>query len=192
MTDKERLIRARLAVLTLAAEVQNVARACKVAGVSRSQFYTMKKAYETYGKEGLAPRVRRKPEMPNRTPALLEEQILLNTRANPTFGYFRLAREMKSAGIGVSPTMVRYVWQRHDLSTRLARLEWANKPDSHAGRAKTGDGQNGVHNIPSSASVPARTTSSRKSVTGGKSFTGKGSGVDWTYWSQRVRESLTR
>ena len=73
MTDKERLIRARIALLTLAAEVHNVARACKLARVSRSQFYAMRKAYEAYGEEGLVPRVRRKPDMPNRTPAHLED-----------------------------------------------------------------------------------------------------------------------
>jgi len=124
MTSHEQLIRARLAILIMATELRNVARVCRLAGVSRSQFYAMKKSYEIHGKEGLAPRVRRKPDMPNRTPPLLEEQILLNTRRNPTFSYIRLSGEMESDGIGVSPAMVRYVWQRHGLSTRSARLEW--------------------------------------------------------------------
>ena len=181
MTTKEQLIRARLGVLALAFELQNVARACKLAGLSRSQFYAMKKAYETYGKEGLAPHVRRKPEMPNRTPAQLEEQILLQTCGNPTASYIRLATAMKLEGICVSPTMVRYVWQRHGVSTRSARLEWAKNSNNHAGGAKTGDSQNGLHKIPSSASAPSIAISSRESVAAGKSFTGKGSGVDCTY-----------
>ena len=71
MSDKEQLIKAGLGILALATEFKNVARACKLAGLSRSQFYAMKKAYETYGKKGLAPRVCRKPEMPSRPPALL-------------------------------------------------------------------------------------------------------------------------
>jgi hypothetical protein len=124
MANQEQLIRARLAILTMAAELRNVSRVCRLAGVSRSQFYAMKKSYEIHGKSGLAPRVRRKPDMPNRTPVFLEEQILLNTRRNPTLSYIRLSGEMESDGIGVSPTMVRYVWQRHGLSTRSARLEW--------------------------------------------------------------------
>jgi hypothetical protein len=124
MTNQEQLIRARMAILIMAAELKNVAKVCRLAGVSRSQFYAMKKAYERNGKEGLAPRLRRKPVMPNRTPPMLEEQILLNTRQNPTFSYIRLSGEMESDGIGVSPSMVRYVWQRHGLSTRSARLEW--------------------------------------------------------------------
>jgi hypothetical protein len=93
--------------------------------VSRSQFYAMKRAYELYGKEGLAPRVRRKPAMPNRTPAQLEEQILMQTRQNPLMSYLRLAGTMSSGGGQVTPTMVRYVWQRHGLSTQSARRAWA-------------------------------------------------------------------
>ena len=125
MTTREQLIRARLGILAMAAELRNTAKACKLAGVSRSQFYAMKKAYELYGKEGLAPRVRRKPEMPNRTPAQLEEQILLQTRKYPRISYVRLAGEMRSEGGNVTPTMVRYVWQRHGLSTQSARRAWA-------------------------------------------------------------------
>jgi hypothetical protein len=125
MTTRDQLIRARLGILAMAAELRNTAKACKLAGVSRSQFYAMKKAYELHGKDGLAPRVRRKPEMPNRTPAQLEEQILLHTRMFPRISYVRLAGEMRSAGGSVTPTMVRYVWQRHGLSTQSARRAWA-------------------------------------------------------------------
>jgi hypothetical protein len=127
MTSQEQLIRARIGILAMAAELKNVARACQLAGVSRSQFYAMKKAYETYGKDGLAPRVRRKPTMPNRTPAPIENQILLKTFANPTVSYSRLAGHMTLEGISISPTMVRYVWQRHGLSTRSARIRWVKR-----------------------------------------------------------------
>jgi hypothetical protein len=127
MSHREQLIRARVGILTMAAELKNVAKACKLAGVSRSQFYAMRKAYQTYGREGLAPRPRRKPQMPNRTPAILESQILLNTQANPTFSYIRLAGAMTSKGFSVTPTMIRYVWQRHGLSTRVARQQWIRK-----------------------------------------------------------------
>ena len=140
MTDKERLIRARIALLTLAAEVHNVARACKLARVSRSQFYAMRKAYEAYGEEGLVPSVRRKPEMPNRTPAHLEDGILSSTRKKPMLSYIRLAGEMVSEGIDVTPTMVRYVWQRHGLSTRSARVEWTKNSSGHVDRSQTNDG----------------------------------------------------
>jgi len=129
MTTREQLIRARLGILAMAAELRNTAKACKLAGVSRSQFYAMKKAYELYGKEGLAPRVRRKPLMPNRTPAELEKQILLETHKHPHISYVRLAGKIRAEEAHVTPTMVRYVWQRHGLSTRLARLAWIKSFD---------------------------------------------------------------
>ena len=192
MTDKEQLIRARLAILALAAEIKNVGKACKLAGISRSQFYTMKKAYETNGKEGLAPRIRRKPDMPNRTPSELEERILFQTYGNPTISYIRLAEALKSNGMNVTPTMIRYVWQRHALSTRVARVLWAKAIKSSVSDASTGDGQIEIQQTPFSAAIPVIATSSRKSITGEKSFEDKGPGVDWTYWTQRVREYLNK
>ena len=136
MPNHEQLIRARIGILTMAAELKNVAKACKLAGVSRSQFYAMKRAYKAYGREGLAPRPRRKPQMPNRTPAEIEVQIILQTLANPIVSYIRLAEKMKMGGINATPTMVRYVWQRHGLSTRAARIQWVKKQNGHLAGAK--------------------------------------------------------
>jgi hypothetical protein len=168
MTTRDQLIRARLGILAMAGELKNVAKACRLAGVSRSQFYAMRKAYKIYGKEGLAPRTRRKPEMPNRTPARLESEILLQTRKRPLISYIRLAGEMKSEGGSVTPTMVRYVWQRHGLSTQSARRAWV----------RFLDGRSGVSN----EDKPLQ----------GKSHRGAASAVDWAYWSECVRESLTK
>lgn len=162
MTSREQLIKARLAILTMAAELKNVVRACKLAGVSRSQFYAMKKAYETYGKDGLAPRVRRKPHMPNLTAAPLEEHILLKTQANPIVSYIKLAERMKAEGIAVTPAMVRYVWRRHGLSTRSIRVQWVKRRNGHAGSREVKDGLNTLHE----ARVPAPATPSPKSVSG--------------------------
>lgn len=127
MVSREQLIKARLAILTMATELRNVVKVCKLAGVSRSQFYAMKKAYKTHGKEGLAPRARRKPRMPNRTPVSLEGQILAKTHDNPAVSYLRLAGQMQLQGIAVTPAMVRYVWQRKGLSTRSARVQWVKR-----------------------------------------------------------------
>jgi hypothetical protein len=176
MKTRDQLIRARLGILAMAAELKNIAKACKIAGVSRSQFYAMKKAYELHGKEGLAPRTRNKPVMPNRTPAALEEQILLQTRKNPLMSYIRLAGEMKSEGGSVTPTMVRYVWQRHGLSTQTARRAWAKLVDGGS---------------------PFRATKTMASEALDKpleseSNQGAATAVDWAYWSERVRESLTK
>jgi hypothetical protein len=56
MSTREQLIKARLGVLALAQELENIRLACKRAGISKSQFYEIKSAYEKYGPEGLAHR----------------------------------------------------------------------------------------------------------------------------------------
>lgn len=167
MTSHDRLIKAKLGILALAQELQNVARACKLAGLSRSQFYVMKKAYETYGKEGLAPHIRRKPQMPNRTPVAMESQILLKTHANPAVSYVRLAERMKAEGIAVTPAMVRYVWGRHGLSIRSARLRWVKRRNGQVESTKVKDLPTTLADVhyptggdPRAASSPSPVTSS--------------------------------
>jgi len=59
MSTREKLIAARISMLALADELQNISRACKVAGISRTHFYEIRKAFEKYGREGLAPQPRR-------------------------------------------------------------------------------------------------------------------------------------
>lgn len=136
MTNQERLITARLGILALATELKNVTKACRLVGMSRAQFYALKKTYESAGQTGLAPKIRKKPQMPNRTSAHIEGQILLKTQINPMVSYLRLARNMKLDGIAVTPTMIRYVWQRHGLSTRPDRLRWAKKHGDYGVDAK--------------------------------------------------------
>ena len=42
MSTREKLIAARISMLALADELQNISRACKVAGISRTHFYEIK------------------------------------------------------------------------------------------------------------------------------------------------------
>ncbi len=55
MSTREKLIKARLGMLALAEELQNISLVCRRAGISRSHFYEIKEAFEKYGAEGLAP-----------------------------------------------------------------------------------------------------------------------------------------
>ena len=160
MTSREQLIKARLAILAMASQLKNVARACKLAGMSRSQFYVLKKAYETSGQDGLAPRLRRKPEMPNRTPPPLENRILLKTLENPSISYLRLARNMKSEGISVTPSMIRYVWRRHGLSTRSARLRWIKKRHGQTSAPQRADDHNMLQEASTAVQGPVTHSSS--------------------------------
>jgi hypothetical protein len=92
---REKLIKARLGLLALAEQLQNVKQACKLAGISRSHYYEIKEAYEKLGAEGLAPGIRRKPRMPNQTPPELEKQILDMTAQYPTYSYLRISQQLR-------------------------------------------------------------------------------------------------
>lgn len=137
MGTREKLIKARLGMLALAEELQNISLACKRAGISRSHFYEIKQAFEKYGADGLAPRPRRRPRMPNQTPPELEQQILEMTERYPTASYLRIAQHLRLVGVGVSPSAVRYVWQRHGLSLRYQRLLWLERKVAIAGGVLT-------------------------------------------------------
>src|SRR5262245_290983 len=87
-------------MLALAEELQNISLACRKAGISRSHYYEIKEAFERYGSEGLAPRARRRPRMPNQTPPELEARILEMTRGTRRTATFGSASSCVSAGWG--------------------------------------------------------------------------------------------
>ena len=133
MDTREKLIKARLGLLALAEQLQNVRQTCKSAGISRSHYYEIKQAYEKYGPEGLAPQPRRRPRMPNQTPPELERQILEMTTQFPTYSYVRIAGQLRLTGVGVSAAAVRAVWQRHGLTLRIQRLLWLEQKTAASG-----------------------------------------------------------
>lgn len=71
MSTREQLLKARLGMQALADELKNIAKARKLAEVSRSHFNEIKKAYEPFGKNDLVPKVRR-PWMSSQTPPELK------------------------------------------------------------------------------------------------------------------------
>jgi len=133
MSTTEKLIKARMGMLALAEQLNNVSAACRRAGISRSHYYEIKEAFEKFGAEGLAPQTRRKPRMPNQTPPELEMQILEMTERYPTYSYLRISDQLKLVGIGVSPSTVRAVWQRHGLTLRIHRLLWLEQKTAAQG-----------------------------------------------------------
>lgn len=137
MSTREKLIKARLGLLALAQELQNVRLACKRAGISKSHFYEIKDAYEKYGAEGLAPQSRRRPRMPNQVPPELETRILEMTAQYPTYSYLRISGQLRLIGVGVAPSAVRAVWQRHGLTLRIDRLLWLEKQSASNGGVLT-------------------------------------------------------
>ena len=103
----------------------NVSAACRTFGVHRSTYYAWKRQVDRHGLEMLRPRERRRPQMPNQLPKMIEERIVSFSIAHPGLGPRRVASELareKWGGIIVSPNGVWKVLSRHGLSTRAKRL----------------------------------------------------------------------
>lgn len=133
MSHEQRLIKAKLTTLQLAEELGNIAKACKIAGISRTTFYEIKEAYGRYGKEGLASQPRRRPRMPHEAPQALVDQVLAMTRTYPMYNYNRIADQLQLIGVSISGGGVRKIWERHNLLHRLQRLLWMERLCSEQG-----------------------------------------------------------
>jgi transposase InsO family protein len=103
----------------------SVAAACRTFGVHRSTYYAWRRRVDRHGLEMLRPRERRRPQMPNQLPKMIEERIVSFSIAHPGLGPKRVASELgraKWGGIVVSPNGVWKVLCRHGLNTRAKRL----------------------------------------------------------------------
>src|SRR5690606_14228202 len=120
------LIKHKVGLLNLAAELGNVSRACKVMGFSRDTFYRYKSAVEAGGVEALIEANRRKPNPKNRVDQATEDAVLAFSLEQPAYGQVRVSNELRKAGVFVSPSGVRSIWLRHgqeSFKRRLAALE---------------------------------------------------------------------
>jgi transposase InsO family protein len=114
----------RLQLFDLAGRT-SVSHACRTFGVHRSTYYRWKAQVDRHGLEMLRPRERRRPQMPNQLPAIMEERIVSFAIAHPGFGPRRIASELgreKWGGIIVSSNGVWRCLRRHGLNTRAKRL----------------------------------------------------------------------
>jgi transposase InsO family protein len=103
----------------------NVSEACRRFGVHRSTYYAWKRQVDRHGLEVLRPRERRRPQMPNQLPKMIEERIVSFSLAHPGLGPKRVAAELgrdKWGAIVVSANGVWKVLCRHGLNTRAKRL----------------------------------------------------------------------
>lgn len=103
----------------------SVSAACRTFGVHRLTYYHWKRQVDRHGLEMLRPRERRRPQMPNQLPKMIEERIVSFSLAHPGLGPRRVASELareKWGGIVVSANGVWKVLCRHGLNTRSKRL----------------------------------------------------------------------
>lgn len=123
---QQNVIKHKVGLLNLAAELGNVSRACKVMGFSRDTFYRYQSAMEDGGVEALIDANRRKPNPKNRVEEATESAVTAYALEQPAFGQVRVSNELRKRGIFVSPSGVRSVWLRRNLESfkkRLSSLE---------------------------------------------------------------------
>jgi transposase InsO family protein len=124
MTESDVLFGYRLQLFALAART-TVAHACRTFGVHRSTYYRWKAQVDRQGLEMLRPRERRRPQMPNQLPVLVEQRIVAFCLGHPGHGPRRIASRLARpewGGLIVSPNGVYKTLCRHGLNTRAKRL----------------------------------------------------------------------
>ena len=124
MTNDDVLFAYRLRVLASARELGSVAAACRLHGIHRSTFYRWKAMVERFGLEILRPRERRRAQMPNAIPVLVEQRTVAFALGYPGYGPAHIASELaraKHGGFTVSANGVWRVLRRHGLHTRALR-----------------------------------------------------------------------
>src|SRR5215831_3920531 len=114
----------RLQLFDLAGRV-GVSAACRTFGIHRSSYYRWKRQVDRHGLEMLRPRERRRPQMPNQLPAMVEQRIIAFAIAHPGLGPRRVAAELAREKWGALVVSANGVWRclrRHGLNTRGKRL----------------------------------------------------------------------
>jgi len=122
----QNVIRHKVGLLNLAAELGNVSKACKVMGLSRDTFYRYQAAMADGGIEALLDGNRKRPNPKNRVEEATEMAVVSYATTQPAHGQTRASNELRKQGIFVSPSGVRSIWLRNDLASfkqRLSALE---------------------------------------------------------------------
>jgi transposase InsO family protein len=122
MTAKRKIAQKRLTLLQLAERLRNVSEACRHHGVSRSQFYEYKRAFQEQGFEGLIDRPPIPKSCPHETPPELRNAIVSLSLEHPVWGPVRITDYLRLQGLSVSPSTVRNIWMREGMETRYKRL----------------------------------------------------------------------
>lgn len=121
--SNDRIIKHKVGLLNLAEELNNVAKACKMMGVSRDTFYRYRDAVEQGGVEALLEKDRRVPNVKNRVDTKVENAVVTYATDEPAHGQVRVSNELRKKGIFVSASGVRSIWLRHDLASFKQRLK---------------------------------------------------------------------
>ena len=133
----QNLIKHKVGLLNLAAELGNVSRACKVMGLSRDTFYRYQSAMQAGGIDALIDANRKKHNLRNRVEDATESAVAAFAIEQPAFGQVRVSNELRKRGIFVSPSGVRSVWLRHNLESFKKRLSALERHVAETGEVLT-------------------------------------------------------
>ena len=133
----QNVIKHKVGLLNLAAELGNVSRACKVMGFSRDTFYRYQSAVEAGGVDALIDANRKKPNLKNRVDEATEVAVKEFALEQPAFGQVRVSNELRKRGVFVSPSGVRSIWLRNDLESFRKRLSNLEKHVAKTGEVLT-------------------------------------------------------
>lgn len=122
MTAKKKLAQKRLTLLQVAEKLRNVSEACRRHGVSRSQFYEYKRAFQERGFEGLIDRPPVPKAFPNETPPEIKEKVIEISLKHPAWGPVHVSDHLRLQSVTVSPGTVRNIWLKENMETKYKRL----------------------------------------------------------------------
>ena len=121
--SNQKIIKHKVGLLNLAEELGNVSKACKMMGVSRDTFYRYQEAVNDGGIDALIDRNRRVANPKNRVDPAIEAAVVQYATDEPAHGQVRVSNELRKKGVFVSPSGVRSIWLRNDLSNFKERLK---------------------------------------------------------------------
>ena len=127
------VIKHKTGLLNLAAELGNISKACRIMGFSRDTFYRYQAARDAGGVEALFEVSRRKHILKNRVEEATEQAVVEFATAFPAHGQVRACNELRKRGVFVSPSGVRSIWLRHNLSSMKQRLNALEKMSADQG-----------------------------------------------------------
>lgn len=122
MTAEVKIAQNRMTLLQLAEKIRNVSEACRRRGISRSQFYEYKRAFQEKGFEGLKDLPPIPKSFPNETPVEVKKKVINLSIQHPAWGPVRISDHLQLEGISVSSSTVRNLWLKEGLETRYKRI----------------------------------------------------------------------
>ena len=122
MTPAEIIYHRRVRLLALGDELGNVAQACRQMGISRTRYCEWTAIVGQYGLEGLMPKIRRAPQLPNATPTHIVEDLLTLAVVQPTIGCRQYADRLADRSYDISKTTVQKLLVDHGLGRRAQRV----------------------------------------------------------------------